>query len=131
MASMEARLTLEGAESSVKHHRTDVVMDDRRKPRLTPPSSAKKTTPGTSSSTSTSNTPSKAAASKAKQAAERLAAWQRRKNYDPIRAATNGKIQQVLLFTGIVNQRLKYLNINANNVMIYHLKVSFRYCLLR
>ena len=28
MASMEARLTLEGAESSVKHHRTDVVMDD-------------------------------------------------------------------------------------------------------
>ena len=103
MASMEARLSLEGAESSVKHHRTDVGVDDHRKPRLTPPTSAKKTTPGTSSSTSTSNTPSKAAANKAKQAAERLAAWQRRKNYDPMRAATNGKVQQVTLFPGIRN----------------------------
>jgi hypothetical protein len=94
MASMEARLSLEGAETSVKHHRTDAVADDRRKPKPTPPTSAKKTTPGTTSSAS--GTPSKAAVNKAKQAAERLAAWQRRKNYDPLKAATNGKVQQVI-----------------------------------
>ncbi len=28
-------------------------------------------------------------------AADRLAAWQRRKNYDPMKAATNGKVNHV------------------------------------
>lgn len=88
MASMEARLSLEGSEATTKHHRNDLVADDHRKPRLAPPTSAKKIT-------TTSTSKSKTAANKAKQAAERLAAWQRRKNYDPLKAATNGKVQQV------------------------------------
>ena len=91
MASMEARLSLEGTESNLKHHRTDVTADDQRKPRIAQSTAAKKV--------STASNPSKpavlSAANKAKQAAERLAAWQRRKNYDPLKAATNGKVQQV------------------------------------
>jgi hypothetical protein len=93
MASMEARLSLEGTESNLKHHRTDVTSDDQRKPRVTQSTPVKKVSVG-------GNTPAKttamSAANKAKQAAERLAAWQRRKNYDPLKAATNGKVQQVI-----------------------------------
>ena len=88
---MEARLSLEGTESNLKHHRTDVTSDDQRKPRIAQSTPVKKV--------STTNNPTKpaamTAANKAKQAAERLAAWQRRKNYDPLKAATNGKVQQV------------------------------------
>ena len=69
--------------------------DNRSKPRaaLAAPTT---TTPAKKVST-TSAPPSNSAASKANKAAERLAAWQRRKNYDPLKAATNGKVQQVNL----------------------------------
>jgi hypothetical protein len=86
MASMEARLSLEATESKAKHGRTDVAAEEPRKPRVAPPTPAKKVPAAAASKT---------AANKAKQAAERLAAWQRRKNYDPLKAATNGKMQQV------------------------------------
>ena len=95
MASMEARLSLEGTDDRlVKSMITPSAVtssDDHRKPRVVLTTTT--TTPAKK------NGPSKAAeasaASKANKAAERLAAWQRRKNYDPLKAASNGKVQQV------------------------------------
>ncbi len=106
MASMEARLSLEGNDDrnvAKTHHVGPVVgivtaaEDNRSKPRaaLAAPTS---TAPAKKVST-TSAPPSNSAASKANKAAERLAAWQRRKNYDPLKAATNGKVQQVMIGT--------------------------------
>ncbi len=102
MASMEARLSLEGTDDrnvAKPHHVVSgpvvgvvTAEDNRSKPRLA--LAAPTTTPAKKAST-TSAPPSNNAASKANKAAERLAAWQRRKNYDPLKAATNGKVQQV------------------------------------
>ena len=96
MASMEARLSLEGTDDRlVKSMITPSAVtstDDHRKPRVA-------LTTTTTTTPAKKNGPSKAAeasaASKANKAAERLAAWQRRKNYDPLKAASNGKVQQV------------------------------------
>ena len=111
---MEARLSLEGTEDRnvAKPHHVGVVgpvlgvvtaEDNRSKPRaaLAAPTT---TTPAKKVST-TSAPPSNSAASKANKAAERLAAWQRRKNYDPLKAATNGKVQQVKWLIHIPNLR--------------------------
>ena len=94
MASMEARLSLEGTDDRlVKSMITPSAVtsaDDHRKPRValtTTTTPAKKNGPSKAAEAS--------AASKANKAAERLAAWQRRKNYDPLKAASNGKVQQV------------------------------------
>lgn len=93
MAAMEARLsskTREREAAAVKNItlKTSQTVDPTRKQ-----SSAKK--PVTSS-------PS--AGASANKAADRLAAWQRRKNYDPMKAATNGKINHVR----ICNYAIRY-----------------------
>ena len=96
MASMEARLSLEGADDRLtKSMITPSAVasaDDHRKPRA-----AQTTTTTTTSAKKNglSKAAEASAASKANKAAERLAAWQRRKNYDPLKAASNGKVQQV------------------------------------
>ena len=99
MASMEARLSLEGAadsHSGVVKNQVEDLHHRAGKPRVLV-AAAHQPVKKMSTSTTTAATAAATAANKAKQAAERLAAWQRRKNYDPLKAATNGKVQQVIL----------------------------------
>lgn len=86
MAAMEARLsskTLEG-ENVAKNltSKTSTRVEPLRKQSLN--KKPLTTSPMSGSSTGTIN-----------KGPDRLAAWQRRKNYDPMKAAINGKVHQV------------------------------------